>query len=820
MDRLTIGILGRFHSLGVGDGHLHRRRGLQGFPVQQEPDIKEPGEHHGIRLSRCLHGGGGLAQVGLIFLGIPGDLRNLQHHALRQLRVGAVAHRDRVVRPLKGQLREDLLLHRDQAIVRMDMLFQGAIAPAGPGMDMTGLAAVEGLLRQLAVAKNHGIVLLIGHILHPVGGIALDGDELRRFLTGSRDQLRHQTHMVRQAVQLPVIEDQITGYRSIVRRRGAVPVQRLQVRDPGPAAPVQRHSLHIRVVDAEGDEHGAPVSVGTAVPVAVAGIAMLGAILPDSVISRTFGITQLGFGDGQDILPPVAGETHIREGLLPLLPGLHIRFRIGVAGGGMGMLLLLTDQQPGAVAKLRVPVAFSLLQMAGQVSFLIIAFRAVGVGALPLRDPAGEGFGIRGHLHRLKAGVGMLMGQDLGPAADQASAFVITVCGMLMEDDLLPSAAQHRLRRLRFHRLVRQAADQGLGPLVAFVGVLVGRLLRHAADDFPGNGIAPVAMVVAGGFLQRAGKLAVFIIAAFSMAVSVPFLLTAGQIPGLRIAFLRVQVQRLRGLGADQLSPLPGIARLRMDVGRLRLGNGIAVLTVDMGADLRQSAAQVSVAVITGRIMVVQHNIRLRECRVFPIAHQHPLLLSGHPDVALHRVGMLLHPAEGGFLQRNGRQNQGIDRAEHHHTGHAGHHPVPASPFSSGVGKFSSVLQYIHRIIHRPLHSHAPEPGSTRSGIQIYQSPRAAGRIRQKSAAKGQPGAPVCPVPALQHTSALQKTLRRPYCIPCGSLREIKFPFFETFPRICKNIEYYVNTQPPKNQVVFPQKIGKIVEKCSHSATV
>ena len=72
------------------------------------------------------------------------------------------------------------------------------------------------------------------------------------------------------------------------------------------------------------------------------------------------------------------------------------------------------------------------------------------------------------------------------------------------------------------------------------------------------------------------------------MAVPVALLLTAGQVPGLRIAFLRVQVHRLRGLGADQLSPLPGVALRRMDMGRLDRRNGIAILTVDMGTDFRQ----------------------------------------------------------------------------------------------------------------------------------------------------------------------------------------------------------------------------------------
>ena len=166
---------------------------------------------------------------------------------------------------------------------------------------------------------------------------------------------------------------------------------------------------------------------------------------------------------------------------------------------------------------------------------------AMGV-VFVLGKRTGQGFGIHRLLYRGEAGVRVLVLQNLFLAAGQSPVFVIAVCGMLMED-LLPSAGQHRLGRLHLHRLIRQAADKGLSPPVAFIGMLVGRLLRHAAAGFLGNGIARVIMTVAGGFLQRADKLAVFIIAAFSMAVPVALLLTAGQVSGLRIAFLRVQVQ-------------------------------------------------------------------------------------------------------------------------------------------------------------------------------------------------------------------------------------------------------------------------------------
>ena len=147
VDGLTAGFLGCLHRFGIGDGDGNRRRRLQCLPIQRKPDVKEPGEYHRVRLSCLLHGGGSLAQVILIFLGIPGNLRYLQGHALGQRRVRPILNQDGIIRALKGQVRQHFFLLGKFTLLRVDMLFQRAAAAAPGGVDMAGFAAEEFLLR-------------------------------------------------------------------------------------------------------------------------------------------------------------------------------------------------------------------------------------------------------------------------------------------------------------------------------------------------------------------------------------------------------------------------------------------------------------------------------------------------------------------------------------------------------------------------------------------------------------------------------------------------------------------------------------------------
>ena len=145
---------------------------------------------------------------------------------------------------------------------------------------------------------------------------------------------------------------------------------------------VQRDTLHLGVVQDEGGKHGAPVAVGVAVPCAVAGIALDGlAVLQHNVILCALLIAQLSLGNGNDVLPPVAGQLHILYGALPDLRSLHIGGGVGEAGKGVGMLLQSADggvgDRGGNLALFQIAgqnqLALGLLQTAGQLTGGLVA---------------------------------------------------------------------------------------------------------------------------------------------------------------------------------------------------------------------------------------------------------------------------------------------------------------------------------------------------------------------------------------------------------------------------------------------------------------
>jgi len=91
------------------------------------------------------------------------------------------------------------------------------------------------------------------------------------------------------------------------------------------------------------------------IPGTVAGIAVDGLILPYRIIAGTFGISQLGFRNGDHIFIPVSGQFHTGKCCFPDSRRLHIRFRIGPAGHLMGMLLLAAAD---LITRSRVGVVF------------------------------------------------------------------------------------------------------------------------------------------------------------------------------------------------------------------------------------------------------------------------------------------------------------------------------------------------------------------------------------------------------------------------------------------------------------------------------
>ena len=104
------------------------------------------------------------------------------------------------------------------------------------------------------------------------------------------------------------------------------------------------------------------------------------------------------------------------------------------------------------------------------------------------------------------------------------------------------------------------------------------------------------------------------------------------------------------------------------------------------------------------------------------IADRHSLLNRSHLGIAFLGMGMFRN-ATSCLLQSNSRQNQSIDRAEHHHTSHAGHHPVPPLFSLTCLSIFLSVLQcaILHiLIINLPIPMLRSLAGA-RPGIQFFR---------------------------------------------------------------------------------------------------
>ena len=174
---------------------------------------------------------------------------------------------------------------------------------------------------------------------------------------------------------------------------------------------VQGEVLHLGVVEAEGDEHGAPVPVGVAVPRAVPAVALLAAVLQHDVVSGALCVPQLAGGNGQHVLCPVPCQG-LRQGRFPNGPGLHVC--VGVAGG----LLFLR---------------FALL-------FLLVG---VAVGCVLVLRQAADQHRLAGNLPLLKARVGVDMLLHLGDVTDQRAVFVEAFLRVLV--DLLVFQGAHQL---------------------------------------------------------------------------------------------------------------------------------------------------------------------------------------------------------------------------------------------------------------------------------------------------------------------------------------------------------------------------------------
>ena len=326
---------------------------------------------------------------------------------------------------------------------------------------------------------------------------------------------------------------------------------------------------------------------------------------------------------------------------------------------------------------------------------------------------------LHGFLHRLKAGVGVLMFQHLQLAADQTAGFIIAVRCMLMGNNFLFPANKFRFCRLLIRRLGGQRAGQNIVPAITLVGVLVARRFLPAANQYAVFFIAFPGVLVARILFLFTDQNTVLVIAAFLMLVARILFLPADQGFFFPIAVCRVRMTFAFLLPADQFSAFQRVTVLRMGMGLLRGRPLLCIAAVGMlmGFHLRQRAAEVAILVIAGRIMLMYHKVRitadqgpvpvitLGSMLVNPqgvqIAVQH---LFGDRGLGIARPGMgMFRNFTGGSFQRDGRQDQGVGGAKDHHRRQTGDNPIPPLFALVLAGILCRLLLVLLHFRHRPF---------------------------------------------------------------------------------------------------------------------
>ena len=352
-----------------------------------------------------------------------------------------------------------------------------AILVMGMGRLFTDVARL--FLRQTAKAQNLSAVGLVGNGADRVRGVALDGAELCFFRFRFLNQLGNDSHMVGSLIAVKVEENNVAGLGFILPGLFVKPVFLSgQGIDPGGAAAVVGEVGDFRIAQAEGHEHGAPVAVGDAVPLAVTGVALDQAGLIYDEVAGTFTITKLGLRYGQQIRPVIAGEDNAAHGSLPVRRRLQVGR--GVAGGqlfiagvGMDMLRQLTDQLTDRLHRFKAALGVlmgrglnlaaaehgpgnngPIRQRAGKKLQLLIAFGAVLMLLVFLKAAdqltllqliAGVGVNVS-FFHCCITGVGVDMGSPLRESTDQYAVCVIAVFIMAMYNIVSLTADQIPVR--------------------------------------------------------------------------------------------------------------------------------------------------------------------------------------------------------------------------------------------------------------------------------------------------------------------------------------------------------------------------------------
>ena len=192
--------------------------------------------------------------------------------------------------------------------------------------------------------------------------VAFDGEDF--VVTRS-----HDANMIGLLILVPVKENQIALF-GFVAVGFLIHVLLFQVNDPGLAAGAQRHIFHFGIMDAEGGEHGAPVAIGGAVPLAIACVAPAGfSIIQHDIVLGAFAISKLCLGDGNHVFGPVAAEGYVMKCTLPVPFAFYIGRKIGITDQSMNVFFLFARQHLDVCAGICMGVIFVRRQTAGCIGF-------------------------------------------------------------------------------------------------------------------------------------------------------------------------------------------------------------------------------------------------------------------------------------------------------------------------------------------------------------------------------------------------------------------------------------------------------------------
>ena len=333
-------------------------------------------------------------------------------------------------------------------------------------------------------------------------------------------QLGNDGNGIGTAVFVLIQEDQIAGDGTCFRN-GFVQFGFFPLGTHGFRAGVQGNIQDTGVVQTEGDEHGGPVAVGVAVPLAVTGDAPADAGIIHLEIEAAFCVVKLRLGYHNDIFCGDGTAYHTGQGHFPVICGFQVCVDITVAVFCVDMFRQGTGFR-NAVAFLTMTVALSFFQSAEEtVGVQGVAFLRMEMG-LYFRDTAGiSGVGgitgfVMGVIFRLGAGqygfhTGIRVGMFLR-FFQTAGGVENAAVGTVFMGSLCQGAGQRiqgTFRCVGMAFLFREEAGEASVQTVGAMGM--GLHFCEGTGQFPGGAFFCVNMLVitAEGFARHgdAGKL-------------------------------------------------------------------------------------------------------------------------------------------------------------------------------------------------------------------------------------------------------------------------------------------------------------------------